>query len=100
MATAASTPTHRLQRPPLVELPGLALKVHRPCAAYRRGVRLDGATGGAPRGRFLHVVGLLAHCVMPHADYRAAALCNRQRVAGKHAQHPVAARHRGLHAKA
>ena len=28
------------------------------------------------------------------------ALCNRQRVAGKHAQHPVDARHRGLHAKA
>ena len=28
------------------------------------------------------------------------ALCNRQRVAGKHAQHPVAVRHRGLHAKA
>ena len=54
----------------------------------------------AARGGFLHVVGLLAHCVIPHADYRAAALCNRQRIAGKHAQHPVAARHRGLHAKA
>ena len=76
-----------------------AVTTHKP-KVERRGVRLAGATGGAPRGSVLHVLGFLAHCVIPHADYRAAALCNRQRVAGKHAQHPVAARHRGFHAKA